>query len=209
MPLVYPGPAYRIITRRLVIRCYHPADAGLLKTSIDESREHLRTFLPWAAGEPQDLQNTIDLLRRWRGKFDLDEDFVYGIFSPDETRLLGGTGLHTRLGKDAREIGYWIHQDFINQGYATEVSAALTRVAFEIDQVRRVEIHAVVENARSAAIPRKLGFTLEATLRQRSLLADGLYHDRRVWTLLRDQYPDSPSAQAPIQAFDAVGRQLI
>ena len=72
-----------------------------------------------------------------------------------------------------------------------------------------MEIHVAVENVRSAAVPRKLGFTLEATLRQRSLLEDGRYHDRLVWTLLGDEYPHSPCAQAPIQAYDAAGRQII
>jgi RimJ/RimL family protein N-acetyltransferase len=209
MPLVIPGPAYRVITKRLIIRCYNPTDAPLVKAAVDESRDHLRVFLGWAARQPEELQERIDLLRRWRGKFDLGEDFFYGIFNADETRLLGGIGLHTTLEKDAREIGYWIHKDFINQGYATEASAALTKVAFEIDQVRRVEIHNAIENVRSAAVPRKLGFTLEATLRQRELLEDGRYHDQMIWTLLSDEYPNSPCAQAPIEAYDAAGRQII
>jgi len=55
--------------------------------------------------------------------------------------VLGSTGLHTRVGAGAREIGYWIHQDYINQGLATEATAALTKVAFAIDQVTRIEIH--------------------------------------------------------------------
>ena len=53
------------------------------------------------------------------------------------------------------------------QGLATEVSAALTRVAFEIDQVDRVEIHCEPQNVRSAAVPRKLGYQHEATLARR------------------------------------------
>ncbi len=208
MPPLFPGPAYRILTRRTVIRCWDPADAPLLKAAVDESREHLRPWMAWAI-TPIDLQEELHLLRSFRSRFDIGEDFIYGIFDREETRVLGGTGLHTRAGPGAREIGYWIHKDFVNQGYATEISAALTRVAFELDEVWRVEIHVAVENVRSAAVPRKLGFTCEATLRQREYLEDGRLHDHLIWTLLSQEYPASPCAQAEIQAFDALGRSLL
>ena len=55
--------------------------------------------------------------------------------------MVGGTGLHKRVGDQAFEIGYWIDHEVINQGYATEVSAALVKTAFEIMNARRVEIH--------------------------------------------------------------------
>lgn len=205
----FPGPAYRIITSRLVIRCWQPADVSMYQEALSTNIEHLSTFMPWAVGYSPSLQDDLSRLRRWRGEFDLGKDFVYGIFNQEETQVLGGTGLHTRLGSDAREIGYWIHKDFTGIGLATEVSAALTRVAFEIDMVERVEIHCAVENVRSAAVPRKLGYTLDGTLRQRSLLADGIRHDSMIWSLLRSEYPGSLCAAADIQAYDSIGRRLV
>jgi RimJ/RimL family protein N-acetyltransferase len=205
----FPGPAYRIHTARLVIRCWNPADAPLLKAAVDASLDHLRPWMPWAENEPQELDKKIDGLRRFRGRFDLSEDYVYGIFSRDESQVVGGTGLHTRAGEGAREIGYWIHADWINQGIATEVSGALTRVAFEIDRVNRVEIHCDPANVRSAAVPRKLGYTHEATLRQRLPLPDGKFRDTMIWTLLASEFPGSPAAHAEIEAFDALGRKLV
>jgi RimJ/RimL family protein N-acetyltransferase len=164
--------------------------------------------MPWVQEEPQQLQDRVEWLRRARGKFDLDRDFIYGIFSRDESQVLGGTGLHTRVGEGAREIGYWIHQDHVNQGLATEVAAALTKVAFEIDGVNRVEIHCDPRNVRSAAIPRKLGFVHEATLRQRTVDAKGESRDTMIWTLLAHEYPTSPASSTEIEAFDAIGRRI-
>lgn len=198
------GPAYRVVTPRLVIRCWQPADAPLLKAAVDVSIEHLRPWMPWAANEPTDLDAKIALLRCWRGQFDLGQDFTYGIFDREETEVLGSTGLHTRLGPDAREIGYWVRADRLNQGIATETAAALTRVVFEIDRLDRVEIHCDVGNVRSAAVPRKLGFTHEATLRRRRF-GDRL-RDTMVWTLLAEDYPASQAARISIEVFDAVGR---
>ncbi|ETW92334.1 MAG: acetyltransferase [Candidatus Entotheonella gemina] len=203
------GPAYRVHTERLVLRCWTPADAPLVQTAIAESLEHLRAWLPWALYEPETLENKIARLRQYRGDFDLDRDYVYGILNRDETRVLGSTGLHTRLGRGVREIGYWIHKDHVNQGLATEVSAALTQVAMVIDQVQRVEIHCDPHNVASASVPRKLGFTHEATLRHRAVTPAGKLRDTMVWTLLAAEYPGSPAAKQAIEAYDACGERLI
>jgi len=202
-----PSPAYRIVTPQLVIRCYNPADASLLAASIKESLEHLLPWMPWAAAEPEPLDIKVERLRQFRAKFDLEQDFIYGIFNPQENRLIGGTGLHTRIGAEALEIGYWINKNYINHGYATETSAALTKVAFEIQQVKRVEIHCAVENIRSAAVPRKLGYTHEATLRKRSF-ANGQLSDTMIWTLFAEDYPQTLSAKLEIAAYDAAERRM-
>lgn len=204
-----PGPAYRIETQRLVLRCWQPVDAPLLKAAIDASVEHLRPWMPWAEKEPTEVEAKVALFRQWRARFDLDEDYVYGIWSRAEDRVLGSSGLHTRRGPEALEIGYWIHADHIKQGLATEAAAALTRVAFEINGVHYVEIRNDPENARSAAVPRKLGFLHEATLRQRLPGPNGGRHDVMIWSLLDSEYPDSPAASAEIAAFDAAGRRLL
>jgi RimJ/RimL family protein N-acetyltransferase len=203
-----PGPAYRIVTPRLVIRCYHPADAPLLAEAITESLDHLLPWMPWAAVEPEPLENKVERLRQFRAKFDLDQDYIYAIFNPDESRLLGSTGLHTRIGSGALEIGYWLHKNFISQGYATEAAAALTKVAFEIHKVERVEIHCVVENSRSAAIPARLGYTCEATLRKRGFI-NGNLSDGMLWSLFADEYPNTASAKQELAAYDAAERQIL
>jgi len=204
-----PGPAYGLRTPRLLIRCWHPRDAEMLKTAIDQSLEHLRPWMPWTSEEPEELQAKIDRLRSWRAMFDLGKDLVYGLFTPDENKVLGSSGLHTRVGQGAREIGYWIHADHINQGLATEAAGALTRIAFELDDVVRVEIHCDPRNVRSATVPRKLGFTHEATLRDRTIDAAGERHDTMIWTLLRHEYVESRAHDITLRAWDVVGRRIL
>ena len=203
------GPAYRVVTERLVLRCWQPTDAPRLKVAIDESLEHLRPWMPWATQEPESVEAKAARLRRMRGQFDLGIDYVYGVLDREERAVLGGTGLHTRVGEGAREIGYWIHVAHTGKGLATELVAALTRVAFEVDAVRRVEIHCDPENARSAAVPRKLGYVHEATLRARSVRVDGTPRDTMIWTLLAGEYPSSPAASCRVEAYDALGEQVL
>jgi RimJ/RimL family protein N-acetyltransferase len=144
-----------------------------------------------------------------RARFDLDEEYGYGIFNRDGSQILGSSGLHTRIGEGALEIGYWIDKDHINQGLATENSAALTRIAFEVMHVRRVEIHCDPNNQASAAVARKLGYTHEATLRERSLNYDGQPSDSMIWSLLAADYPSSPAAKLGIEAFDGCNRRIL
>jgi RimJ/RimL family protein N-acetyltransferase len=206
--LEFSNPAYRIETKRLVIRCYNPSDAPLLAESVTESLEHLRPWMPWVYNEPEPIEEKIRRLKLFRGNFDLGQNFTYGIFNLEETKLMGGTGLHTRLGENELEIGYWIHKDHINQGLVTESTAALVKVAFEIIHVHRLEIHCDPENFASAAVPRKLGFTHEGTLRAKTRFLDG-WSDSMIWGLLETEYPDSPSSKADIKAFDANGQQVL
>ncbi len=202
------NPVYRIETKRLVLRCCNPSDAQMLHDSVTENIGHLKPFMRWAHDEPKTIEDRVKRLKRARGMFDLGQDYTYGIFDPDETRLLGSSGLHTRLGENELEIGYWIHKDFINQGLATESSAALVKVAFEIIKVHRLEIHCDPANLASASVPRKLGFTHEGTLRSKTSFLDR-WSDSMIWALLEDEYPNSPASQAGIKAFDANGGPLL
>jgi RimJ/RimL family protein N-acetyltransferase len=202
-------PAYRIETGRLVVRCWQPADANLLQQAVSASREHLLPWMDWAHAEPEPLQTKIDRLRRFRAEFDLGQDFIFAIFSRDESKVLGGSGLHTRVGVKAREIGYWIHADHVGKGLATETTMALIKVAFEIEGIERIEIHCDPENTASAAIPKKLGFHLDGILRKSLPQLDGSLRDTMMWTLLREEYPDSLSAELDIHAYDVIGRRLL
>lgn len=204
-----PAPAYRIHTPRLVIRCWNPDDAPLLADAITASVEHLRPWMPWAHSEPEELEAKVQRLRDFRVKFDTDQDYIYAVFDRAESEVVGGTGLHPRVGLKALEIGYWISARHAGRGYATEAAGALTRVAFEINGVERMEIRCDPRNERSAAVPRKLGYTHEATLRARVLGVDGTMNPGMIWTLVRGEYPASPAASTPLDAFDAAGRRLI
>jgi RimJ/RimL family protein N-acetyltransferase len=204
-----PKSAYRIVTERLVIRCWEPADAVLAKEAIDSSLDHLRPWMPWAHAEPTTLEQKVQLLRLFRGKFDLDQDAVYGIFDREERRVVGGTGLHPRVGDDASEIGYWIRADATGKGFATESTAAVTRVAFEILGFDRIEIRCDPANVRSAAIPKRLGYEYEATLRGRLRNEHDEPRDAMVFTMFAEDYPASPCAAAKLEAFDAAGARIV
>ncbi len=203
------APAYRIETDRLIIRCYHPKDANLLATSIQESLEHLKPWMPWAHAEPELIETKIQRLRRFRAEFDLDQQYVYGIFNKSETKLMGGTGLHRRVGENAFEIGYWINSKEINQGFCTESSRALTKVGFELFPTERIEIHCDPQNKASASIPNKIGYVYDGTLRKRVYNENKDLKDCMIWSMFRKEYDNSDMKNLPIRAFNACGNQIL
>lgn len=199
---------YKIITPRLLIRCYTPSDASKLQAAINGSIQHLRPWIPWAQDEPQEIDWMAKFIRQFRGQFDLGQDAVFGIFDKEENEIIGGTGLHNRVGKDAREIGYWINVRHIGQGYATEAVCALTKCGFEIEGLGQIEIHCSPENIRSCNIPLKLGFRHAMTLKNYSTDREGRLQDKMIWTLTATEYAASPIRETPIKAYDFLSREI-
>lgn len=194
----------------MVVRCYDPRDAPLLKEAVDSSLDHLREWMPWAHADPQPIEEKVELLRNFRGQFDLGQNFVYGLFSLDESELVGGSGLHTRVGEGAFEIGYWIRASEDGKGLATEATAAITRVGFEVCGIDRIEIHVEPANEKSARIPQKLGYVEEAHLRRRLYAAPGGEpRDTVVFSMFRSDYPGTPASSAQLEAFDARGERVL
>jgi len=203
-------PPYRIETARVVLRVWGPAEAPKLAQAVEASLDELRPWMPWAHAYPQPLEETVALLRSFRGRFDLGKDFAFGIFSHDESEVVGGTGLHRR-DEGSLEIGYWIRSDQAGQGLGTEAAAALTRVAFELCGTERVDIRCDPDNAASRAIPRKLGYTEDGTLRRRLHGPEGDPHrrDAVMYSMFPEELEGSPAGEAKFQAFDALGTRLV
>lgn len=201
---------YRIHTERLVVRCWEPRDAPLLKEALDSSLEHLKPWMPWAHDEPQPLEEKVRLLRRFRGEFDLGRNFVYGLLDTDEATVVGGAGLHPRIGEGGLEIGYWIRADRVRRGLATEAAAALTRVAFDVCGADRVEIRVDPANAASLGVPRRLGFREEATLLRRLPgRPSETLRDVTIFTVFRDDPAAAAIGGDELEAYDSVGARLL
>ncbi len=201
-----PTPTiYRIVTPRLVLRCWQPADAPGLQTAIEASLPELRPWLRFVQSEPEPLAHKVERLRRWRAAFDQDEYFQYGVFPPDESAVWGGVAFLPRVGPGGVELSYWLRTTAHGRGLASEAVGALAQVALGVYGLARVEIHCDPANTASGAVARRMGFTHEATLARRLPGIDGRLRDRMVWTLWAEELAGSPAAAVPVQAFDALG----
>ena len=203
------NPAYRIETDRLLLRCWSPDDAHRLRPALDRSADHLRPWIPFMKDEPRDLRQTADWLADIRAMFDRRENFRYGVFEKDSGELVGENMLLTRAGPGALEIGYLTHLGFEGKGYASEATAAMIRVGFEVHDAGRLEIHCAEDNLASAAIPARFGFRHDGTLRERAPDTEGGIHDLMIWSLMQSEYPESSAGSLSLSAWDQLEQRLI
>jgi ribosomal-protein-serine acetyltransferase len=156
---------YRFETERLTIRGPLPGDGESIRAAVLESIEELRPWMPWAV-DVLDEEAYETRVRQGQLKFLAREDLWLILLLKENNRLVGTSGLH-RIDWDVPkfEIGYWVRTSFARKGYITEAVAGITQFATEELGARRVEIRCDALNERSAAVPRRLGFVHEATLK--------------------------------------------
>jgi RimJ/RimL family protein N-acetyltransferase len=173
---------------RVFVRAYRVGDGAALWEAIEESREHLRPWMPWV-GEHKTPADSEAYARRSQARWLLREDLSVSVWERATGRFLGGSGLHTRDSDvPAFEIGYWLRASAEGKGYMTEAVWMLCGLAFETLSANRVMIQCDARNVRSAAIPRRLQFTQEATLRNHHRDTSGELRDTLVFALIPEDY---------------------
>lgn len=165
-----PGftPPRHIDTSRLVLRAWEPSHTPALKVLIDRNIEHLAPWIPWAWEFPKPLDEMFADVARFQREFDAGVAWIYGMFTNTDDRLIGGIGLHPRIGPGGVEIGYWLDEPATGHGYVTEATSALADLAFAHESVTHVEIRCDPRNLPSAAIPKRLGLELAYILKPQS-----------------------------------------
>ena len=172
-----------------IIRSYQPGDGPLLSDAVNDSYEHLKTFMVWAKPE-QSVAESEQLVRRFRADYLVNKDFVLGIFGPDERKLLGGAGFHLREGglqNRSAEIGIWICSAAAHQGLGTQVARALLEWGFSAWPWERLAWRCDGRNTASRRVAEKGGFQFEGTLRAYHRLKDGDRTDTHCFAALRNK----------------------
>jgi ribosomal-protein-serine acetyltransferase len=174
-----PMPSFDLPGGRL-LRPLDDSDAPELYALIETNRAYLARWMPWATD--QTAARTLEFIRTTGRQLAADDGFQAVLTAGG--RLVGVAGLRTiDWPNRATSIGYWL--DAAEQGRGTMTSAvrALVDHALGTRQLNRVEIRADIENLRSRAIPERLGFRHEGTLRQVERIGDS-YRDQAIYAML-------------------------
>jgi RimJ/RimL family protein N-acetyltransferase len=86
------------------------------------------------------------------------------------------------------EIGYWVRSDLTGEGIGTEVTARTIQLGFDELNYHKIVLRIAVGNERSDRIAKRLGFTLEGTLRHEVKVGD-VWLDHTTWSLLETEWP--------------------
>jgi len=169
----------------VTLRRYRADDADAVFAAVTGSLDHLRPWMPWAAGYT--LQSAAEYLDGSIRSWEDGTEYNYAILAGGT--LAGGVGLMARIGPGGLEIGYWVNRAYTRRGLATAAAAALVEQAFRLPGVDRVEIIHDELNVASGKIPRKLGFT-EIERRPLDPPAEAGTGFGVVWRLLKTTMPN-------------------
>ena len=95
-----------------------------------------------------------------------------------------------RYEDDVLEIGYTLHPDYWGRGYVPEAARALIDLAFKELNLHKIELSCFGYNLQSQRVAEKLGFTLEARIRDRKD-TQGNRCDSLVYGLLRSEWKET------------------
>ena len=191
-------PAPRVEAGWLVCRRVQPGDATSLYEAVVASADHLRPWMPWAPGyTPEAAREFVD--RHVPQGDDVAVSDASYLACDRAGHVLGGCGLHARLGEDRLEIGYWVDLHHIRRGVATLAAAALTDLAMAVPTLEAVEIHHDQANIASGAVPARLGYQHVATVSDEPQ-SPGEVGVEWQWRMDRAAWPTSTGARLLAEA---------
>ncbi|HUR96702.1 MAG TPA: GNAT family N-acetyltransferase [Pyrinomonadaceae bacterium] len=171
------------LSEGVTLRAWEESDLLDAYDIVIQERAHLQTFMRWMTNE-YSMEDSRKFLTNAIANRKEKKNLGLGIFRGD--KLIGSIGF-VYFDWEARktEIGYWIAKVEEGKGIVTAATRRLIEYTFDELGFNRVEIRCSTENARSAAVPIRLGFRKEALLRQAEVIHDRL-HDFFVFALLAE-----------------------
>ena len=144
-----------IKTERLILRPVCLEDAEAVHSYAGDPSIDMMLFLP-----NETFEETKRFVEYAAGQWHMEEpeDREYVVVRND--RIIGGINLEKFHEKNTYEIGWTIHADHRNLGYATEAAKALIDHAFSDLNADRVQAHCDSRNAASEKVMKNVGMHL-------------------------------------------------
>jgi len=149
--------------------------------AIDRDRDFLNQWLPFVdyTQNASDTENFIKSVLNQPGR---KRDEAYSIWYKQEFAGLIGFKETDWINRKT-ELGYWLTERMQGKGIVTACMEKLIRFAFQKLNMNRVQVKVAVGNSKSAAIPRKLGFSFEG-IERHGEHHKNKYLDLEVYSLL-------------------------
>ncbi len=151
----------------------------------EANREYLREWLPWL----DQIKSSSDTKKFIESA--IKESSAGG--APNfavlcQGSICGVAGFH-EINKQHKigSIGYWLAQNYSGNGIITMAVKELLKIGFSEFNLNKIEIRCAEANLKSRAIPERLGFTYEATLRQCEWLYSK-YVNHAIYSILASEH---------------------
>jgi ribosomal-protein-serine acetyltransferase len=182
--------------RGLELRPLMLRDAKALFAQVEANRERLRRWLPWPDAN-RCVADSRAFILRMRAHARAGRGQSFGLWWRDQLVGIAGFVWIDAANQNAG-IGYWLAREAEGHGLMTAAVRALLRHGFRTLKLNRIEIRAGVRNRRSRAIPQRLGFRHEGTLRHSERLGDR-FVDHAVYGMLAEEWRGPRRTAKPLR----------
>ena len=161
---------YRKLSEELEIRLTIPNFAGELYALTDRNRAYLRKWLPWL-DHVKGILDTQAFIEKQLQNFADSKALHVTIFY--RTEIVGVAGYNSLDHLNGiGYIGYWLGEEYTGRGIMTRVVEDLMQLGREYYDLQKGDIRWASQNSKSRAIPQRLGFQHEGTLRKAERVND-------------------------------------
>jgi ribosomal-protein-serine acetyltransferase len=194
------------VRNNLIMRCLAKSDTQAKFAVVDRNRLYLREWLPWV-DDVKTADGYDGIIESWNEDYKNGKDIVLGIFENGE--YVGNFGLHClRSGNKSGMIGYWLDGNRQGRGIISDCVRAINNYAFHTLELNRTYINCAEGNAKSRAIPERLGYVQEGILQDGECLYS-VYHNEVVYGLVKRNWTENgtlalvtPTAEHEEQAME-------
>lgn len=139
------------------------ADGPAMAAATRANVEHLRPRIRWGTIEGTSVEFQQERADQAEAGWLDGSLFAWALREHPDGPIIGGCGLHNRVGSGALEIGYWLDARHTGRGLMTAAVAAITEIGLTLPGVTRIELHIDEANAASSAVARRVGYRLAET----------------------------------------------
>lgn len=142
-------------TNRLILRELQIEDAYLLHQILSD--KETMTYYP----STYDMAGAMKWIERSMSSYKENGFGLWAVILKSSNEFIGqcGISLQNIHGDIVPEIGYHIHKNFWNKGYATEAAKASLNVGFNDLGLKEIFIHTYIKNIPSQRVAEKIGMT--------------------------------------------------
>ncbi|TQR31756.1 N-acetyltransferase [Lysinibacillus sphaericus] len=176
----------KLESERLCIEPFTMDDAFRIKKLANDKRLADILGLP----HPYELKFAQDWINMQPELIKRGVEYPLGIVSKESREIVGTITLRIDKVNNRGELGYWLGQDYLGKGFATEAVNSMIHFCFIELGLNKIWASAISRNKLSTRVLEKCGLRKEGTLRQNRFLVD-TYEDVDVYGLLKAEYPVS------------------
>lgn len=177
-----------ILGERIILRrCEVAFTEEIFAAAIESKGGEFTRWMPWCH-ENYKIKETKTFLENCESNWEKKEEFNFAVFEKVSGEFVGLTSLNAFNSiHNFYNLGYWIRVSQQKNGFASESARLLAQIAFNEQEINRIEILVAVENLPSQKTAEKAGATREGILRNRLKIGKRI-HDAVIYSFIKKDF---------------------